>query len=59
MKWLHLRVVNNLTEGTNKNGLRVRGKSQAPSRIDEHRNSLTPGRTTRNWVEVFREHELE
>jgi hypothetical protein len=54
-----LRVLNNLTEGTNKNGLRVRGKSQAPSRIDEHRNSLTPGRTTHNWVEVFREHELE
>lgn len=50
---------NNLTEGTKKNELRVKGQVESPCRLDEKMNPLSSGRTDRNWSEVFREHSLE
>lgn len=44
----------NLTEGTKKNELRVKGKVEPPCKLDEKRNSPNSGRTDRNWSEVFR-----
>ena len=49
----------NLTEGTKKNELRVKGKVEPFRRLDEQRNPLSSGRTDRNWSEVFRVHKLE
>ena len=49
----------NLTEGTKKNELRVKGKVEPFRRLDEQRNPLSSGRTDRNWSEVFRKHKLE
>jgi len=46
----------NLTEGTKRNELRVKGEVEPLRRLDEQHNSLGSGRTDRNWSEVFRKH---
>ena len=58
LNWLLLKGQNNLLRERRKTQLGSR-EGRIPSRRDETRNSLTVGRTDRNWSGAFRTHKLE